>query len=135
MLSCCGDSQILISFTALDWAHFLPIQLKLSCGADWGERVRGTAGTSAHPSISPLGTPDRAFGTGLSFGIHQTCSAAFSRRRSRPYPSLLPFPLLNLSHLLEDSKNKSFIQWKFGVSMKNECSSHSMDIMVKLLLT
>lgn len=118
--------------------HLFPVPVKLSCGADGGEGVRGTPGMVPTPAHPTRGLQAGILGqvcVCVSFGIHQTCSPACSRRRIHPYPSLLPFHPLNPSHLLEDPQNKSFIQWKFGASMKNECSNHSVEVMGKLLLT
>lgn len=58
---------------------------------------------------------------------------AFRGRRRSPFPPLLLFHPLNPSHLLADSINTSDIQWEFGVAMKNECSSRSVERMAKLL--
>lgn len=136
LIPCCGDSQILISFIPPAGCIYLPIPLKLSCGAAWDERVRGAPGTRVHPRISHLRLQARLreqVRICLSFRIHQSCISAFTGRRRSPFPSLLPW--LNPSHLFDDSKNTAYTQWKFGVSMKSECSNRSMEIMVKCLLT
>lgn len=151
LLPSCGDSRSLIPFIPPGWVYIniLPFLLKPSCGAAWDERVGETWGPRAHPVLSHLGTPGRALGTpGRALGdrfafvcpFESTSLASLPSegrkgRRSRPIPFLLPFRPLNPSHSFDDSKNTTYIKWKFGVSAKSECSNHSVEIMVKLLLT